>query len=184
MRRPPQWQPDTLEPLLDHSDVFALPDDLRIRPFDAGTNDRSLFSPSIPPDSRVGGRSQTVGEVGVRPWEIGVREVGEGGRGLYRDSSPNGVRSGLGGVLVGPGRSQVHGGHSSRPVVAGSRMRQPDLDAVPGSNRQQLLDLFLGGRQGGRRSFGDRHADLEEHLLQAGRGDRDQHLGRSVRSRS
>src|SRR5438067_195773 len=44
---------------------------------------------------------------------------------------------------------------------------QPDLDAVPGRNRQQLLDLLLGRRQSGGRTFGEWHADLEEHLLQA-----------------
>src|SRR5262249_19564129 len=43
-----------------------------------------------------------------------------------------------------------------------------------------LLDIFPRRRQGGRRTLGERHPDLHEHLLQASRCDRDQHLRRLV----
>src|SRR5262249_35998112 len=56
--------------------------------------------------------------------------------------------------------------------------RKPDLDAVAGSDGQQLLDLFPGRGQGGRCTFGQLHADLEEHLFNTGRRNRNQHLGR------
>src|SRR5688572_10797622 len=46
-----------------------------------------------------------------------------------------------------------------------SLSRQPNLDAVPGRNRQQLLDLLLRRRQSGGRTFGERDTELEEHLL-------------------
>jgi hypothetical protein len=46
-----------------------------------------------------------------------------------------------------------------------SMRRQPDLDAVPGSDLQQLVNLGLRGRWRGRDALGDRHAKLEEHPL-------------------
>src|SRR5262249_52125833 len=45
---------------------------------------------------------------------------------------------------------------------------------------EQLLDLLVCRRQGGRGPLFQRHADLEEHLLQPGGGDRDEHLRRAV----
>src|SRR5260370_36359188 len=59
-------------------------------------------------------------------------------------------------------------------------MRQLDLDAVSRCNRQQLLDFLFRGRQSGRRTFRNRHAKLEEHLLQPGRCNRNQQLGWSA----
>src|SRR4051812_2624721 len=59
--------------------------------------------------------------------------------------------------------------------------RQSDLDPVLWCGGQQLVDLFLRGRwcRGG--AGRDGLADLEEHLFQAGRSDRNQHSGWLVR---
>src|SRR5262249_13824838 len=57
---------------------------------------------------------------------------------------------------------------------------QSDLDTVLRRNPQQLLDVFPRRRQGGPRTVGERHPDPHEHVLQARRGDRDQHLRRLV----
>src|SRR5262245_46287223 len=64
--------------------------------------------------------------------------------------------------------------------TASARLRQPVLDAVAGCDRQELLDLLLRRRRGGRSASIDRLAYLEEHPLQPGGGDENEQLGRSV----
>src|SRR5438046_1566340 len=62
--------------------------------------------------------------------------------------------------------------------MAGSGLRQVDLDAVAGSHGQQFLDLFLHRRQGRRGTFRQWYTNLEEHLLQPCRRNRNQHSRR------
>src|SRR5947209_2261413 len=66
-------------------------------------------------------------------------------------------------------------------VAPHSMSRHKNLDAVPRSNRQQLLDLLFRGRQSSRRTLiRKQYAKLEEHLLQPGRCNHNQHLGWSA----
>src|SRR5262249_26269181 len=65
-------------------------------------------------------------------------------------------------------------------IATPSMTRQHDRDAVSRRHSQQLLDLIVRGRRGSRGAWRNRHADLEEHLLQTSRSDRDQHLRRFV----
>src|SRR5262249_48635746 len=65
------------------------------------------------------------------------------------------------------------------PAPSGSSTsRQPKLDPVLRRYRQQPLNLLLRRRHSGRGTFRQRNAKLEEHLLQASRRTRNQHLGR------
>jgi len=60
-------------------------------------------------------------------------------------------------------------------------MWHSDLNSISRCNGEQFSDLLGRWRQGGRRTFGQRHTDLHKHLLQASGSNRDQHLGRPIR---
>src|SRR5262249_49071322 len=55
---------------------------------------------------------------------------------------------------------------------------QPDLHPIPGCDGKQLIDLLLRRRRSNRRALWHWHSHLEEHILKAGRGHRDEHLSR------